>query len=47
MRDRFDQNKDVKDMRDARKLVEDGERELFLNAHPQPLQCMYYLSVGS
>lgn len=41
MRDRFDQNKEVKDMRVARQLVEDGEKELFMNAHPQPLQCMY------
>lgn len=39
LRERFDANKDVKDMRVARKLVEDGEAELFHKAHPQPIGC--------
>lgn len=39
MRDRFDQNKDIKDMRIARKLLFDGEAELFDKQHPQPIGC--------
>ncbi|XP_064599323.1 NADH dehydrogenase [ubiquinone] 1 beta subcomplex subunit 9-like [Liolophura sinensis] len=38
MRARFDENKDVKDLRVAKKLLEDGERELFLNQHVQPVK---------
>lgn len=29
-------------MRIARKLVEDGESELFDKAHPQPFGCEYF-----
>lgn len=39
LRDRFDQNKDVVDMRKARQLLEEGEQELFLKQHPQPMIC--------
>lgn len=41
MRDRFDRNKDIKDMRVARTLVEEGEAELFAKQHPQPFLCMF------
>lgn len=36
MRDRFDKNANVKDAREVYKLLEEGERELFLTQHPQP-----------
>ena len=42
VRERFDNNKDIKDLRIARKLVEDGEAELFHKAHPQPIGCKYF-----
>lgn len=41
MRNRFDQNKDIKDMRVANELLVDGERELFLNQHYQPKKCEF------
>lgn len=37
MRDRFDKNKDIKDLRLAKKLLEDGEEELWNVMHPQPI----------
>ena len=43
MRHRFDQNKDVKDMRIAKKLLIDGEEELFMNSHGQQILCKYFL----
>lgn len=39
LRARFDANKDLKDMRKARKLLEDGEAEFELNKHPDPYIC--------
>lgn len=36
MRARFDAQRNHKDMRVAKKLLEEGERELWLNRHPQP-----------
>lgn len=39
MRDRFDSNKNIVDMRVARELLQSGERELFEKQHPQPLIC--------
>jgi NADH dehydrogenase (ubiquinone) 1 beta subcomplex subunit 9 len=36
MRERFDQNKDVKDMRIAKELITQGEQELFDNQHWHP-----------
>uniref|UniRef100_A0A1B6CL42 NADH dehydrogenase [ubiquinone] 1 beta subcomplex subunit 9 n=1 Tax=Clastoptera arizonana TaxID=38151 RepID=A0A1B6CL42_9HEMI len=36
MRARFDQNRNIKDPEKARKLLEDGEREVFKTAHYQP-----------
>lgn len=39
MRERFDKNKEIKDMRIAHKLVEAGEHELFMKQHPQPIIC--------
>lgn len=40
MRNKFDKNMDIKDMRVAHELLLDGERELFLNQHYQPKKCM-------
>lgn len=40
LRERFDENKTIKDMRIARKLLSDGEEELFIKQHPQPFACM-------
>merc|ERR1712212_86784 len=36
MRDRFDKNRDVKDLRVAQQLLEEGEKELFNYMHYQP-----------
>ncbi|XP_049790413.1 NADH dehydrogenase [ubiquinone] 1 beta subcomplex subunit 9 [Schistocerca nitens] len=36
LRHRFDENRNVKDMREARVLLEEGERELFMKQHYQP-----------
>lgn len=36
MRDRFDKNRNMKDIRDINQLLEEGEKELFLKQHPQP-----------
>jgi len=41
MRHRFDCNKNIQDMRVAKKMVEDGEEQLFLNQHPIPFQYQY------
>ncbi|XP_032670869.1 NADH dehydrogenase [ubiquinone] 1 beta subcomplex subunit 9 isoform X2 [Odontomachus brunneus] len=38
MRERFDKNKDVKDMRHANNLLQEGEKELFSNQHYQPIK---------
>ena len=40
MRARFEENKHEVDMRKAKKLLIEGERELFQKRHPQPLKCM-------
>ncbi|XP_014475183.1 PREDICTED: NADH dehydrogenase [ubiquinone] 1 beta subcomplex subunit 9 [Dinoponera quadriceps] len=37
MRERFDKNKDIKDMRYANHLLIEGEKELFSKQHPQPI----------
>lgn len=37
MRERFDKNKDIKDMRLAKHLLEEGEKELFSKQHYQPI----------
>ena len=39
LRARFDANKDLKDLRKARKLLEDGEAEFQLYKHPDPYIC--------
>jgi NADH dehydrogenase (ubiquinone) 1 beta subcomplex subunit 9 len=39
LRARFDENKDEVDMRKAKKLLIDGEKELFMKQHPQPFKC--------
>lgn len=39
LRERFDEKKDIKDMRVARKWLQQGEEELFLKQHPQPFTC--------
>ncbi len=36
VRAEFEQHRHVKDMRVAKMLLEEGERKLFLNRHPQP-----------
>ncbi|XP_031624853.1 NADH dehydrogenase [ubiquinone] 1 beta subcomplex subunit 9 [Contarinia nasturtii] len=36
LRERFDQNKEIKDLRIARELLKSGEQELFEKQHPQP-----------
>lgn len=45
MRKRFDDNKDIKDMRLAKELIAKGEEELFLNQHWQPKKCKLKLLV--
>jgi NADH dehydrogenase (ubiquinone) 1 beta subcomplex subunit 9 len=37
MRARFDENKNEIDFRKAKKLLLDGQKELFLKSHPQPV----------
>lgn len=37
MRERFDKNKDIKDMRYAVHLLNEGEKELFNSQHFQPM----------
>ena len=39
LRARFDQNKNEIDMRKAKKLLMDGEKELLLKQHCSPLKC--------
>lgn len=39
MRAKFDKNKDIKDMRVACDLIEEGEKELDANRHWQPRKC--------
>lgn len=41
MRQRFDVNKDVKDMRIAKELMAQAEKELFEKQHPQPRRCTF------
>jgi len=41
LRQRFEENRDVKDMRVAKQLLEDGEQELFKKQHYQPKKCEY------
>lgn len=42
MRKRFDDNKNIKDMRVAKELLQKGEEELFQKMHWQPKKCMIY-----
>lgn len=41
LRQRFEENRDVKDMRVAKQLLEEGEQELFNKQHYQPKKCEY------
>ncbi|XP_026499408.1 NADH dehydrogenase [ubiquinone] 1 beta subcomplex subunit 9 [Vanessa tameamea] len=41
MRERFDKNANIKDMRTAVELLKAGEEELFLNQHPIPRKFPY------
>lgn len=41
LRDRFDQNSKLTDMRQAENLIKEGESELFKNIHYQPQQCKF------
>ncbi|KFM67398.1 NADH dehydrogenase [ubiquinone] 1 beta subcomplex subunit 9, partial [Stegodyphus mimosarum] len=41
IRARFDEHKDEKDLRKAKQLLEDGERELWENLHYQPRKFSY------
>lgn len=45
LRERFDKNKDIKDMRVARELLKAGETELFEKQHPQPMGCKWCTTV--
>lgn len=36
LRDRFDKNCKMNDLREIEKVMEEGENELFLKQHPQP-----------
>jgi NADH dehydrogenase (ubiquinone) 1 beta subcomplex subunit 9 len=36
MRKRFDDNRNIKDVNEINRIVEEAKRELFLNQHPQP-----------
>jgi len=38
LRARFDEHKDEKDMVKAKQLLQEGEEEMFLKAHPQPFK---------
>lgn len=39
LRERFDQNAKLPDMRKAAQLLKEGEEELFLKQHPIPKKC--------
>ena len=39
LRERFDANKDVKDLKKARQLLEEGVKEFFYRQHPAPYVC--------
>lgn len=41
LRQRFEENRNIKDMRAAKQLLEDGEQELFEKQHYQPKKCEY------
>lgn len=47
LRARFDENKNVKDARQAQKLLIDGERELFEKQHFQPKKCIQLVNNGA
>lgn len=38
MRERFEKNKSIKDMRIAKRLLEEGEEEYFQRSHPIPMK---------
>ena len=40
LRARFDEHKDETDLTKAKKLLEDGEKELLANLHLQPFRCL-------
>lgn len=39
LRARFDEHKDESDVAKAKKLLEDGEKELDSRLHPEPFKC--------
>jgi NADH dehydrogenase (ubiquinone) 1 beta subcomplex subunit 9 len=41
LRQRFEENRDIKDVRIAEQLLESGEQELFKKQHYQPKKCEY------
>jgi hypothetical protein len=41
LRQRFEENRNVRDMRVAKQLLEEGEQELFKKQHYQPKKCEY------
>jgi len=41
LRKRFEDNKDIKDLRKAKVLLLEGEEELFHNLHPKPMKFPY------
>lgn len=42
LRARFDEHANEMDARKAKKLLLDGEHELWLKMHPQPIKCNYF-----
>ena len=41
LRQRFEANRGIKDLRVAKLLLEQGEQELWLGQHPKPVKCKY------
>lgn len=44
LRQRFEENRNILDMRQAKELVALGHEELFLNQHYQPMKCKGLIS---
>lgn len=44
LRARFDEHANEMDARKAKKLLLDGEHELWLKMHPQPIKCNYFIN---
>ncbi len=42
LRARFEENRHIDDLREAKKLLLLGQKELADNAHPLPFKCKFY-----